>query len=364
MVITVPRMGNTYLGAKALFEGLHIPYVMPHTNNKTTLLTGAYVSPEEICLPFKIMMGNFIECIERGADTILITGSCGPCRFGEYCELQMKILKRLRFQINTIVIDSPREIGKEAFWSRIAMVSSASHVSKAEKLKVLWQAMHIVALADEIDAKAHWLAGYEANKGQCKRLLRECKSKANKCKDPIKTQKVLEEYKQQICHIPIDKTQHPIKIALIGEIYSMIEPFSNLYIEDKLMDYGVCTTRLLTPSWWTKDLLLKPVKLNSLSINNAAKTYLPFNVGGHAKESIGHAVLSHHHMDGAIQIFPMGCMPEIITKAILPTIQKKEDFPIMTLIVDEMIGEAGYVTRIEAFLDMLETRKKKEVMMA
>ena len=28
-------------------------------------MTGAYYSPEEICLPFKIMMGNFLECIER-----------------------------------------------------------------------------------------------------------------------------------------------------------------------------------------------------------------------------------------------------------------------------------------------------------
>jgi len=29
----------------------------------------------------------------------------------------------------------------------------------------------------------------------------------------------------------------------------------------------------------------------------------------------------------------------------------------MTLIVDEMTGEAGYITRIEAFIDMLERRK-------
>jgi predicted nucleotide-binding protein (sugar kinase/HSP70/actin superfamily) len=28
------------------------------------------------------------------------------------------------------------------------------------------------------------------------------------------------------------------------------------------------------------------------------------------------------------------------------------------LVVDEMTGEAGYVTRIEAFIDMLERRKE------
>jgi predicted nucleotide-binding protein (sugar kinase/HSP70/actin superfamily) len=54
----------------------------------------------------------------------------------------------------------------------------------------------------------------------------------------------------------------------------------------------------------------------------------------------------------------MGCMPEIVAKAILPAISNDKDFPIMTLVVDEMTGEAGYVTRIEAFIDMLERRKK------
>ncbi len=53
----------------------------------------------------------------------------------------------------------------------------------------------------------------------------------------------------------------------------------------------------------------------------------------------------------------MGCMPEIVSKSILPKISRDKDFPILTLVVDEMTGEAGYVTRIEAFVDLLERRK-------
>ena len=46
------------------------------------------------------------------------------------------------------------------------------------------------------------------------------------------------------------------------------------------------------------------------------------------------AVLAHENgFDGAIQIFPMGCMPEIVSKAILPTISKDKDFPIMSLLL-------------------------------
>ena len=60
-------------------------------------------------------------------------------------------------------------------------------------------------------------------------------------------------------------------------------------------------------------------------------------------------------MDGVIQIFPMGCMPEIVAKAALHGV----DVPVLTLVIDEMTGDAGYDTRIEAFLDMLEARRRR-----
>jgi predicted nucleotide-binding protein (sugar kinase/HSP70/actin superfamily) len=125
------------------------------------------------------------------------------------------------------------------------------------------------------------------------------------------------------------------------------------------MDYGVSIKRELSPSWWVKNTVLSPIKLNSLNIRRASREYLPLYIGGHARECIGEAVLAKEKgFDGAIQIFPMGCMPEIVSKAILPTISKDKNFPILTLVVDEMTGEAGYVTRIEAFLDLLERRKE------
>lgn len=82
-------------------------------------------------------------------------------------------------------------------------------------------------------------------------------------------------------------------------------------------------------------------------------------IGGHAKECIGEAILSYREgFDGAIQIFPLGCMPEIVSKSILPAISRDCDFPIMSLVVDDMTGEAGYITRLEAFIDLLERRRE------
>ena len=360
MNVTIPRFGNTYIAVKALFEQMHIPYIMPDENNKKTLQDGARISPQDICLPFKIMMGGCMACIEKGADTVIITGSCGPCRFGEYCELQMKLLERLGYDVDVIVIDAPSEIGKDEFLRRIGKISKASRVPRSKKLLALKNAADILAKLDHIDTKAHERAGYEINKGECSRLLNKCKADVYDSTRAEEMRKKLKAYAQKLDAVKMDTSRHPVKVALVGEIYSMIEPFANLHIEEKLADMGVSTVRHMTTSWWIKDLLLKPLKLNSLDVRRLSRPHLPYKVGGHAKESIAHALMAKRKgLDGAIQVFPLGCMPEIITKSILPGIQS-HDFPIMTLVIDEMTGEAGYDTRIEAFIDMLYTKRQRK----
>lgn len=358
MKATFPHMGNVYLAAKALMDGLGINYVIPPKNNKTTLDIGSLHSPEEICLPFKIMIGNYVQAIEQGADTIIFVGSCGPCRLGEYCELQINLMKSLGYDLNFIVLDYPKDIGIKELFRRINKITSASSKKTYEKFKAFSNALTVINLIDEIEETAHMYAGFERNRGECKDLLNECKIEAMKSNNPTEMISLLKYYKKKLNHISIDINKNPLKIAVIGEIYTVIEPYSNFYIEDKLMDYGVSSKRGLTPSWWVKNAALSPLKINSLTIRRNAKKYLPIQVGGHAIECVGEAVTaSKENFDGAIQIFPMGCMPEIVSKSILPTISKDLDFPVMSLVVDDMTGEAGYITRIEAFIDMLERRR-------
>jgi len=52
-------------------------------------------------------------------------------------------------------------------------------------------------------------------------------------------------------------------------------------------------------------------------------------------------------------------MPEIVAESILPAVERDYNIPILTLIIDEMTGEAGYMTRIEAFVDLLRKRRER-----
>ncbi len=107
MKVTFPHMGNAWIVIQTLFNALDIEVVVPPKNSKRTLDLGAKLAPESACLPFKVNLGNYLEAAELGADTIVITGGIGPCRFGYYGELERKILCEAGYPFELVVLEPP-----------------------------------------------------------------------------------------------------------------------------------------------------------------------------------------------------------------------------------------------------------------
>jgi predicted nucleotide-binding protein (sugar kinase/HSP70/actin superfamily) len=126
---------------------------------------------------------------------------------------------------------------------------------------------------------------------------------------------------------------------------------------------GVETERYVTIGHWVNDTMNKGLhKRRDLRFAEAAAGYLGTDIGGHTRETLGHTVMhARQGFDGVIQLYPLGCMPEIVAQAILPAISRDYDLPVLTLVIDEMTGEAGYITRIEAFVDLLRQRRQRKV---
>ena len=51
---------------------------------------------------------------------------------------------------------------------------------------------------------------------------------------------------------------------------------------------------------------------------------------------------------------------EIVSQNILSKVSKEEDIPVLTLVLDEQTGKAGYITRIEAFIDLIKRKQMKK----
>ncbi len=155
-----------------------------------------------------------------------------------------------------------------------------------------------------------------------------------------------------------------IRVGLVGEIYTLLEPFANLDIEKKLGRLGVEVDRSIYLSEWVNDHLfmglIRGIRSSSL-YKKAAGPYLRHFVGGHGQETLGAAVYYKNlGFDGVIQILPFTCMPEIVAQSILPGFSQDTGVPVMTLIVDEQSGEAGIMTRLEAFVDLLAEKFEEE----
>lgn len=360
MKVTCPHMGNMYLSIKGMLEYLGVEVIVPPPCSKKTINLGAKHSPEFACLPLKLNIGNFIEAKEKGADTILMAGGCGPCRFGYYAYVEHEILKDLKIDFDLVVMEPPeKHIGE--FLARMRKITG--NRPWLQVIKAIRFGFHIAKAADEIERMSYKIRPRELRNGDTDRAMKLAIKEIEGARTPAELPGALGRAKEIMSSVPVDMNRKVIKVAIIGEIYTLLESFANADIEKHLGKMGVELERSIMLSEWINDhLFMGLIKSmpSSERFKKAASPYLNHFVGGHGQETIGSAVWYHRKgFDGAIQVFPFTCMPEIVAQSILPKISEDTGFPIMTLIMDEHSGEAGMVTRLEAYIDLLHRKSEQ-----
>jgi len=361
MKVTIPNLGNlTSIAGKSLLSNLGHEVILPPPNTKRTLDLGVRYAPEYCCLPLKIVLGNFIEAIEKGADTIITVGGWGPCRFGYYSEIQRKILKNLGYKFKMVSFEVPRG-------NLIRMLRYVNLLRNKHSLssfigagKIAWS--KIIAI-EELEKEALRVRPRENIKRETSNILKRGLSLI----DDANSVKEIEEVRQIIFRdynktIKGNENKDVIKVKLVGEFYVALEPFVNHNIEEKLGYLGVEVERAVSVKPWITSVFnlnfLKGKHKQESPIEKAADPYLPLSVGGEGQSTVGNIVLaSEKGMDGAIQVVPFTCMPEIVAEIISKKVSDDLSFPVLTLIYDEQTGEEGLNTRLEAFIDLLKSKK-------
>lgn len=357
MKITFPHIGDAHLIGRIFFSEIGIDIITPHANTDRGLEKGSEVSPDEICIPFKLMVSNLMEAHRLGADTVIMPATMGPCRLGEYGELLKSILDKRGYPYRWILLDSPNDIGKKELLRRLALIVSDSDKRMSEILRALYGTYKIVKNLELLDQRAHILAAYEVHKGTCKNEVTACRRELAEACGIKMALRIIRMHLTVMEKIQLDHKRNPLHLLVTGEIFSMIEPFANHHMEEMLMDMGVSFEKRVTLGWWINRTVIDPYQLKAFF--SRRNHYLPYAIGGYAKETVEEGILcSRKGYDGVIQVFPVGCMPEIVAKAVFSKMMKENKLSVLTVIYDEMGGEAGYITRVEAFIDMLERRKK------
>lgn len=356
MIITFPHMGDMSIVLKALFEGFGQQVLLAPPTSKRTLDLGMKYSPETVCLPFKVMLGNFIEALEQGADTLVTCGGVGPCRLGYYAEVQRGILQNLGFKFDMIICEP--DIG-ETF-------KNIRHVAPNHSL---WQVYQVFRLAitkmnalDHIERKVHAIRPREISVGTVDAVWQQTIQSIDAAQDMVSLKAVWRETETRMNHIRLQASSQPLRIGIVGEIYVMLERFINQDLDRRLGGMGVEVHKTMYLSDYVNGHLLRKQEYLDMfkHLAGLAQPYLGHYVGGHGLKSIAHTLhMGQQCYDGIIHVFPFTCMPEVVAKNILPKASNDADIPVLSLAFDEQSGEAGVLTRLEAFIDLLKYRRFK-----
>ena len=74
MKATFPHLAHLNVVLEVLYPALGIEVIPPPPITKKTIEIGVKLAPQNACFPMKVTLGNFIEGIEKGADTIFMAG--------------------------------------------------------------------------------------------------------------------------------------------------------------------------------------------------------------------------------------------------------------------------------------------------
>ena len=295
MKLGVPRFGIYSNLLKRFIEGLGVEVIMPPKITREMINLGAANSADMICFPAKYTLGQEIWALERGATDLVMFSSCGICRLKHYHQIQELTLRDLGYQFTMNVVT------KKNIPSTIRKWGHLSHFEAYRRMKRVYTEIK------EVEARTY-------------RFLPE----------------------------------RPLKIGIVGEIGTALEPDINFDIVRKLQQLGANVDMSITIT----DYLNESTEKGSKEDIKEAKSLLSQELGGHGFQSIVNTIFyGKQGYDGVIHILPLSCMPESTVEPIVDHVADIYGIPLYRFAFDESAFEIGFDTRISTFVSMLRRRK-------
>ena len=345
-IVSFPHLGNYYIVFNYfLTKALKCKVIIPPGTTRKTIELGSKYSPDFVCVPFKYNLGNYIEALDMGANT-LIQG--GGCRYSYYGELQEKILRDLGydFEFYNLIYDNHISLKKGYKFCR--KINKRCNIFSL--IYYLINSLFMIIFIDKIERYIRLNMGFEEANGEFERLEKEYFD-SFKNNGIFKNIIMYYRYKKKFRNIKINKPSNPLKVRIVGELFSLIDSNTSFNVEKKLIKMGVEVYRDtdLTYLLITKRFILR-------SMIRKGKKYIKYHLGADGTASVVRSMDSLD-MDGILHLKSFGCTPEISAMSILPKISNEYKIPILYFSFDAEDNEVGVDTRLEAFYDMIKGRK-------
>lgn len=327
MVIGIPRgmsFYHNYPFYHGFFTDLGIKIVLSDVTTKQTMTSGSALVVTETCLPIKIYIGHVLNLIDKGIDKILVPSiqSIAP-----------KIYNCSKIRG---LPDLVRNVVKKDF----TMIEAT--LDKSEKNQGLYEFLKEMAapfgITDEELIKKASKAGW-----------RTYNNFHIMSKSGMSYKKAMNYALQGKVFIESQTKEFPISIGLISHGYNIFDERASMKIFDKLeaMDVRVYSS----------------LQLSNEQMDDGIKTLGQDMYWANEHEMTGAAghYLKDNKIDGLITLTAFGCGPDSLMIERITRRAKRFNKPLLNLTIDEQTGEAGFITRLEAFVDMLFRKKRAKI---
>jgi len=365
MKVTFPHLGSMYIFCKAIAETAGIEYVLPRPTSNRTREIGEYSTNESVCLPLKIILGNFVEALDDGADTIIMVGSGPPCRLGLYDRILKIVLKDMGYDFRWLTIpgifnwqafmqnhEETKELRKELSFTNFAKFPFAIIMG--------WKKMNWCEHLEKTAAHARATAARPAEVDHLLEQSLEAVDRADTIsglsragREGINALKLVEKNRRP-----------PLKVMMVGEVYTVMEPSINMDVEKRLGHLGVVVER----SSYFSTHIRKGSRLDRKLLNERrqfldnAKHYLKFDVGAECNFSVAETIqAANEGYDGVVHVYPFSCMPESNAASVLSIAGPDLNIPILPVVIDRQDMGLRIDTQLEAFVDVLRWRKEGRI---
>ena len=347
-------MGNYYVPIEMLLKLIFKNYKVMSAPKitKKTLELGSKYSPDFVCVPFKYNLGNYIEALDNGANVLIQAG--GGCRYAYYAEVQEQILRDLGYQFELIKFIGDK-INPVSLYKTCRKIGSDLSFQEFAYYLLL-----IIKMTEKIDLIETYIReniGFEIFPNSFENLQKKFFEELKKVRDFRSLNKIYKDYNEKFKKLEINKPKDRLRVGIVGELYILMEPFSNYFIEKELAKNKIEVSRFITVTY----LLFEKSRHENETLKEA-EGYLKYTIGADGTDSVSKSkTLAEKHFDGIIHVKPFGCTPEVNAMPILQNISKNYKIPILYFSFDSQTSETGVKTRLEAFYDMLIMRKERKI---
>ena len=329
---------------------LDADYVALLEATRRTLELGTQHSNDFVCAPFKHILGDYIEALERGADVLV--QFAGPCRLGYYGELQESILRDMGYEFE--MLNFATVTGKPLQeYLTICKEKVNPNLSIPQGVKQFLALLKMVEYLDAYNDAYLEKAGFEAEHGSFKRAREDFFADMRAVTNMAQITAAYKQGMRTLEELPLQEPTDPIRIGIVGEYFTAVDAHSNLGIEEKFINMGVSLARYL-------NITHRNLHYNEENLRRGISEYVGYDMGPTSTMTIAAAKsYAEKGFDGIVHLKSSGCTPEIDVMPVLQRISNDYHIPILYLSYDSQTSDTGLDTRLEAFYDMIAMRKAR-----